>query len=171
MALVGAALLYRLVFSPVLGAWVQSRQAVEVGSVMLERLEEKIERRDAIRARLEQRFGPSVHRPLQTVDEARVAFPASAQEAIQRSGASATQVEVQGVRRVRDLPGVSMLSIRVRVMCEASALPAMLKELNYTDFAVVVESMQLTMANPGQRDQWQAVMVLSTPALGGENRS
>lgn len=161
--LIGVAVLYRVVLSPVVDVWQEARAAAELQSAMVERFEEQIETREKIRRRLEVRFGPGVHDTLRTVDEARVAFPRSVQEAINRGGATAKQVEVQGVRRLRDVAGVDLLLLRVQVECEAPMIPKIFSELRRADVPVVVESVGLVMSQPGQRQKWQANLVLSTP--------
>lgn len=165
--LIGLAVLYRVALTPVFDQWGQARADAAAQTAMLDQFEEKLERRTAIRKRLEPRFGPGVNQPLRTVDEARVAFPQSVQQAIQRGGAAARQVEVQGLRRVRDLPGVELLSLRVQVSCEPHAVPTMFKELGQAEVPTVVESVNLTMPQRGQRQRWEATLVLSTPTLTG----
>ncbi|MEM7624205.1 MAG: hypothetical protein AAF333_01110 [Planctomycetota bacterium] len=167
---IAVAVLYRVVLSPVMGQWGEARAAAEARSTMVERFEEQLERRDKIRGRLEPRFGLGVHDALRTVDEARVAFPRSVQEAIGRGGATAKQVEVQGVRRLRDVPGVDLLSLRVQVDCQAPVIPQLFSELCRADVPVIVESVSLVMPQPGQRQNWQANLVLSTPAKRQEER-
>ncbi|MEM9418794.1 MAG: type II secretion system protein GspM [Planctomycetota bacterium] len=165
--LIGIAVLYRFALSPVVDQWQEARDAVASQSVMLTQYEEKLEKRSGIRKRLEQRYGPGVNRPLPTADDAQVAFPRSVQQAIGRGGAQARQVEVQGLRRLRDYPGIELLSLRVQVTCEPNAIPAMLAELTRADMPVVVESVNLSMPQRGQRQRWEATLVVSTPTLKG----
>lgn len=169
--LIGLAVLYRVGLSPAVERWGEARASAEAQSAMVEQFEDKLEKRDEIRQRLETRFGPGVHAPLRSMDEARVVFPKAVQEAIGRGGASANQVEVQGARRVRQLPGVEMLSLRVQVMCNPNAIPMMLKELAAAEMPVVIESVNLSMMQRGQRQQWRATLVVSTPALAEAKKS
>lgn len=163
--LIGVAVLYRVGLSPATDRWGEARASAGAQSAMVEQFEDKLEKRDEVRERLEARFGPGVHAPLRSMDEARVVFPKAVQEAIGRAGASAKQIEVQGSRRVRELPGVEMLSLRVQVECEPPAIPNVFKELAAAELPVVVESVNLSMPQRGQRQQWQATLVVSTPAL------
>lgn len=169
--LIGVAVAYRLVLSPVVDRWGEARQSIAAQSSLVAQFEEKLEKRDDIRGRLEKRFGPGVNQPLKSIDEAQVAFPRSVQQAIERGGGQATQVEVQGSRRVRDLSGVEMLSLRVQVNCEPDAIPKMFAELAKAEMPVVVESVNLSMPQRGQRQQWRATLVVSTPTLAGSKKS
>ena len=168
--IIGVAVLYRVLLSPVVGHWQEARDGAAVQAAMVERFEEQLEKREQIRGRLEARFGPGVHDSLGTIDETRVAFPRSVQEAIGRGGANAKQIEEQGVRRLRDLPGVDLFSVRVQVDCEAPAIPKMFRELQRADVPVLIESVNLVMAQPGQRQNWQATLVLSTPTQRAPRR-
>ncbi|CAN0443370.1 unnamed protein product, partial [Ectocarpus fasciculatus] len=112
--IIGVAVLYRLALAPAVAQWGQARADTVSQTQRIVQFEERLEKRNDIRQRLMERFGPGVQAPLLSVDEARVAFPRSVQEAFGRAGASARQVEVQSVRRVRDLSGVELLSIRVQ---------------------------------------------------------
>lgn len=169
--LIGLAVLYRVGLSPLVDQWSEARATAASQSAMLAQFEDRLEKRSDIRDRLEKRYGPGVHRSLHTVDEAQVAFPRSVQQAISRGGAQAKRVEVQGLRRMRDLPGVELLSLRVQVVCEPHAIPGMLKELSQADIPVVIESVNLSMPQRGQRQQWEATLVVSTPTLSGGNQS
>lgn len=169
--LIGIAVLYRFGLSPVVGQWQEARSTVASQSGMLAQYEDKLEKRSNIRERLEQRYGPGVNRSLPTPDEAQVAFPRSVQQAVGRGGAQAKQVEVQGTRRMRDFPDIELLSLRVQIMCEPHAIPGMLAELTRADMPVVVESVNLSMPQRGQRQQWEATLVVSTPTLKGGKRS
>lgn len=165
--LIGIAVLYRFALSPVVDQWQAARDTVATQSAMLDQYEDKLEKRSDIRKRLEQRYGAGVNNPLPTADEAQVAFPRSVQQAIGRGGAQARQVEVQGLRRLREYPEIELLSLRVQVMCEPNAIPGMLAELTRADMPVVVESVNLSMPQRGQRRQWEATLVVSTPTLKG----
>jgi len=169
-AFIGLAVLYRLVLSPVVDQWREGRASAEAQLVMIEQFENKLEKRSEIRTRLAQRFGPGVHDPLRTADEARIAFPRYVQEAIRRGVASAQKIEVQGVRRVRDVPGVALLSLRAEVYCEPESIPRFLKELGAAEVPVIIESIGLSMRQQGQRGKWRATLLLSTPTLAEEKK-
>ncbi|MEM1109520.1 MAG: hypothetical protein AAGH99_12610 [Planctomycetota bacterium] len=165
--LIGLAVLYRVALTPLFDQWGQARADVTAQAAMLDQFEGKLERRSDIRKRLEPRYGPGVHQSLSTADEARVAFPRSVQQAIQQGGAATKQVEVQGLRRLRDLPGVELLSLRVLVTCKPDAIPGIFRELSQAELPTVVESVNLRMPNRGQRQKWEATLVVSTPTLAG----
>ncbi|MEM1027834.1 MAG: hypothetical protein AAGJ38_07100 [Planctomycetota bacterium] len=169
--LIGLAVLYRVGLSPVMGQWSEARATAASQSAMLAQYEERLEKRADVRKRIEPRYGPGVHRALVTVDEAQVAFPRSVQQAIRRGGAEVKQVEVQGLRRVREMPGIEMLSLRVQVVCEPNSIPRMFRELAGADIPVVIESVNLSMSQRNQRRKWDAALVVSTPTRSGGNPS
>lgn len=160
---IGVAVLFRVALSPGLDRWREARATAGAQSAMLEQFESKLDDRDKFRKRLEPRFGPGVHDSLRSADEARVDFPRAVQEALSRGGVAAQQVEVQGTRRVRDLPGVELLSLRVQVNCQPPSIPSLFRELSRADVPVLIESITLSMPQRGQRQNWQATLVLSTP--------
>ena len=168
---IGVVVLYRLALSPAIATWQQERADAAEQVALLEELETKLDRRAQILRRLEPRFGPGVREALRPASETQIAFPRTVQEAIARGGGSATQVEVQGLRRIRSLPGVELLSLRVRLDCPADAIPQVLQQLQQAALPVIIESMSLDMAQAGQRDQWRATLVVSTPSLAEVKRS
>ncbi len=168
--LVGVAVLYRLVLSPMLAGWAEARAEGAMYTTRIIQFEDKLDRREDLRKRLRERYGSAIDRPLLSIDELRVAFPRSVQDALSRASIEITQVEVQGVRRLRNVSGVSSFALRVRGTCNDRAIPAMLNELRKADQVVVIDSLDLTMSAPGRRDQWQLVLTLSTPGLGTEGR-
>ena len=163
--LIVAAAVYRFGLSPAVDQWQQVRAESQQQLALLEGLESKLERRAQIMRRLEARFGPGVGQPIPGSEAAAVAFPRTVQEAVSRGGGKATQIEVQGLRRLRDIPGVELLSLRLRIDCPADAIPEVLRQLRAAELPVMIESMNLEMARTGQRDEWQATVVVATPTL------
>ena len=163
--LILVAVIYRFGFSSAFAQWQQVRAESQQQLTLLDGLESKLERRGQILRRLEPRFGPGVGRPIPAAEDAAVAFPRTVQEAVGRGGGKATQLEVQGTRRLRDLPGIDLLSLRLRVDCPAESIPEVLRQLQAADLPVILESINFEMARAQQRDQWQATLVVSTPTL------
>ena len=170
-ALVAAAVLYRVVLSPAVDRWGEARAEGALYTQRLEQAENKLERRDVLFDRLADRFGPAVTQPLQPLEQVRVAFPQAVQAALGRAGVQPQQVEVQGVRRLRGVTGVSTLSLRIQANVGDASIARLFNELRNCGHTVVIDSVNLSMAQPGQRQQWQLMLSLSTPALEQEQRS
>lgn len=168
--LVLAVVLYRLLLSPLLAGWAEARAEAAVYTQRLAQLEDRLDRRDTLQRRLRETYGPAITQPLPTLEDARVRFPQAVQEALASAQLQPQQIEVQGVRRVRGVPGVSNLSLRVRSVAPPQAIPAALNALRSAGLIVVVESVDLSMAQPNQREQWQLLLTLSTPTLDAEVR-
>ncbi len=171
LVVVAAAAGYRLGLAPAVARWQGARASVGAAEAQIDTVENRLDRLDGVERRLEARYGPGVGRPLSTVEALRVAFPEAVRGAVEAAGAEPRQVEVQGVRKLRDVPGVSSLSLRVRAVAENDAVPELLRQLAAGPYPTVVESLNLTMDEPGGRDKWEAVLVVSTPGLdAGEVR-
>ena len=169
--LLAAAALYQLALSPVLATWSEARAEGAANLERLTQIEDKLERRTQLHDRLSQRFGPAVVEPLQSLEDVRVSFPKAVQDALGRAGVQPQQVEVQGVRRMRGVAGVSTLSLRVRANCNDQSIARLFNELRNCGHSVLVESVDLSMAQPGQRNQWSLMLTVATPALGQEGRT
>ena len=169
--LLAAAALYQLALSPVLATWSEARAEGAANLERLTQIEDKLERRTQLHDRLTQRFGPAVVEPLQSLEDVRVSFPKAVQDALGRAGVQPQQVEVQGVRRLRGVTGVSTLSLRIQANVGDASIARLFNELRNCGHTVVIDSVNLSMAQPGQRQQWQLMLSLSTPALEQEQRS
>ena len=167
LALLGLALLGRFVVMPAYGHWRDVRAAAVAQDEQLTQIERTLNRRDAVFDRLRSKYGDAVDAELLDVDQTRVVFPKAIEQALQQSGVAVQSIDLQAVRRVRQVSGVSMVSLRVRATCKPTAISKLLKALRETDRITVVERLDLTMANPGRRDQWTVGLVVATPALEG----
>lgn len=160
-----AAVVYRVALSPAVAVWSEARQAVIDHESVIDRVDVQIDRREAIHARLRERFGPAIDRPLPMLEDVQVAFPKVVRDAMGKGGAQPGSVDIQGVRKLRDVPGVSLVTLRVNAVCDANAIPAVLDGLRTADRIVIIDAIELSMAQPGNRSKWTMTLQLSTPAL------
>ena len=160
-----AAVLYKVALSPAMTTWSEARQAVANQDALIARIDAQIDRRQAIHARLRDRYGPAIDRPLPTLEDMQVKFPKVVRDAMGRGGAQPGSVDIQGVRRLRDVPGVSLMTLRVNTVCGGNAIPAVLDGLRTAEQIVIVDSIELSMAQPGNRGKWTMILQLSTPTL------
>lgn len=164
-AIVAVAVLGRLALMPAWSSWTEARAATAQHDAVVQDLENLIQQRDAMRNRLEARFGRGVYDAVESAEATRVAFPQAVQKALSRGGVRARQVEVQSVRPLREVPGFALLSLRIQVSCKPGQVPAMLRELARAERPTLIESFDLAMAKAGRRDEWNATLVVSTPTL------
>ncbi|MCC6682024.1 MAG: hypothetical protein IT445_14075 [Phycisphaeraceae bacterium] len=165
LLVVAAALLWRFAAWPAMQHWRDARAAVAAYDQQLTSLEQRLADRDAAASRLRQRYGDAIEKPLLSLDETRVLFPQAVQEALRQSGMNVERLELQNVRRLRQSPQVSMISLRVEGSCEGSALPRVLASLRQSQRLTVVDRYETTMANEGDRRNWTVRMILSTAAI------
>ena len=165
LVVVAAAAGYRLVLSPMVEQWQAARASVATAEAQVDAVGQRLDRLDSVRRRLSERYGPGVGRPLATVEALRVAFPEAVRAAVEAGGAEARRVEVQGVRKLRDVPGVASLSLRVTAVGGDGAIPEVLRQVAAGPYPAVVESLNLSMDEPNRREKWEMVMVVSTPGL------
>ncbi len=170
VVLVAAAGAYRFGLSPALDHWREARSVAAQRQAVVDDLHAKLGRRDALMARLEPRFGPGVHEPLDAAENVQITFPRAVQQAISRGGGKPTQIEVQGLKRIRGVTGVELLSLRVRIDCPSRSIPEILQQLRAAELPVIVESLDMVMANNNRRDEWRLSMTLSTPSLTTKNQ-
>lgn len=167
LALIGLGLLARFIVVPGLEHWRDVRAVMSDGTARLMIVEQKIKRRDAVVDRQRQRFGQAVGQPLATIEEVRVSFPKTVQQALGQAGLGVSSIELQGVRKLREAPGVSLVSLRVRGMCGAPALPQALEALRSAEQLVIVDRFEIGLVKSDSRDQWSVTLVVSTPAIQG----
>lgn len=163
--LIGAAVLGRFVLMPVVDQWQQARAAIVTYDAQLEDLERRVDRRDAAVRRLREKFGPGIEKDLLDVDAARVEFPRVVQETLAGQGFKLDNIRVQRVQRLREAPGVALVTLLVQGECEAGQIPKMLAALRGSEMLMLVDRVDLTMAKPGEREKWTASLTLATPAL------
>lgn len=163
--LIGLGLLLRVVVMPVVAHWRELRSSAYEGAARVAAIEQKLNRRDALVDRQRARFGPGVDKPLQPVEQVQISFPQSVQKALGKGGLGVSSVEPQGVRKLREVPGVVLVSLRVRCGGGPDALPQALAAIQGYEQLIIVDSFNLTMTKPGERNQWSVNMLVSTPAL------
>ena len=140
--------------------WGEARERLAAEADRVAELGERARRRDAVAGRLRQRLGPAAAAPLPTVVEAQADFPTAVREALGGAGLGVASVSVQGVQRVRELPGVSLVRVLVEGSAEGGSVPAVLAGTRSLPRVTRVEEVVLTQEDGG----WSTRMTLSTPA-------
>jgi len=155
---------WRFAVEPVMTQWRDAREQAEVQRAMVSAIEHRASRLDAMQQRLETKLGPGVAKPIRHVEDARLNFPREVQEMLQKAGMKITRVELQGVRKLREAPGVSMLSIRLEGATNGIATPKVLMQLQTSETLMIVDDLRLA---HGNGHAWTMAMVLSTPVTEG----
>lgn len=166
-AVIGLGLIVRLIVMPFTAHWGELRETVSSHEQRITFIEQKLDRRDAVVTRQRPRFGPGIESPLQPVDSVQLSFPQAVQKALGSGGLGVSSVEPQGIRKLRDVAGVVMVSLRVRCGGGPDSLPQALASIQGAEQLIIVDSFDLSMAKPGDRSNWSVTMLLSTPALEG----
>lgn len=164
-ALVIGAVAWRGGLGQAVAEWGDARARLAAESDRVADLEQQAQRRDAIGLRLQQRFGPAATRPLGAVVEVQADFPAAVREALGGAGLKVASVSVQGVQRVREVSGVSLVRVLVEGTAEGHAVPAVLAGTRSLPRVTRLEEVRLTRNG----DNWSLRMVLSTPARRGNS--
>lgn len=159
-ALVLGAVAWRGGLGGAVAAWGEARERLNAESARLADLGRRAQQRDAVAGRLRQRLGPAADAPLPGVVAAQAAFPGEVRAALGRAGLEVGSVAAQGVQRVRELPGVSRVRVRVEGVAPGGAVPAVLAATRSLPRVTRVEELQLTK----EGDKWSLRMALSTPA-------
>lgn len=164
-AVIALGLLAKFAVMPAAAHWSGLRTVAAQGEARLADIQHKLDRRDAILARQRQRFGPGVEQPIESVQEVWVSFPQAVQQALSKAGLKIESVELQGVRKLRKVPGVSLVSLRVRGTCGPDALPKVLASLQSAKQLIIVDRFDISMVKTGARDKWSVTLMVSTPAI------
>ena len=179
LAVVGAAVLLRGGLQPAVAAWREARTAVANHEKQLDTLDTQLDRRDARLRRLRQKYGPAIETKLLPVSEVRVRFPQAVQETLKQGGMSVASVALQGVRRQREVPGVSMVSLRVEGTVGGESLPKVLAALRGCEVLALIEDARIEKGggkgggrgrrsrggDGGNGQSFELSLMLVTPAL------
>lgn len=161
------AALGRFLILPGLQTWGEARAEVAGHSQRVEDLSTQLNRVEAMQRRLVDKLGPTVGKKPITVDEARVQFPKAVQDALAKGGAGVSSIELQQVRKLRDAPGWSLVTVRVQASCKGDKIAEVLNSFRGSQQLIMVDRLNLDMANSGNRGNWKLEMILSTPAVQG----
>ncbi|MEM1026616.1 MAG: hypothetical protein AAGJ38_00870 [Planctomycetota bacterium] len=162
------AVLLNFGFGPVFASWQDARDMARDHRDRMSSLETMLDRRDVKQSQLELRFGKGVGRDLPTVSEARVAFPEVVQKTLGASGMELSTVSLQGVRAVREVAGVSMVSLRVDGTVAGAQLPDTLAALRGGELLTLVEEVRMDKGRDrgrGDGPSYELTLVLATPVL------
>ncbi len=164
-AVISVGLMVRFVVMPTVSHWRDLRAVVSEGEARVVAFEQKLDRLDALVMRQRVRYGGGVDKLLEPVDRVQISFPQSVQKALGKGGLGVSSVDPQGVRKLREAPGVLWVSLRVVCSGGPEALPKALAEIQSSEQLIIVDSFNLTMLKPGDRSKWAVTMMVSTPAL------
>ena len=170
MAVIGLGLIIRLVVMPFAAHWQDLRSSASSCEQRISLIEQKLNRRDALIERQCVRFGPGLRAPLEPVEITQRLFPQTVQKVLGKGGLGVSSVEPQGIHKLREAPGVVMVSLRVRCNGGPDSLPQALAEVQKAEQLIIIDSIDLSMTQPGDRKSWSVTLLVSTPALvGGES--
>ena len=155
----------KLILMPFVSHWRDLRSTVSSYEQQMSQIELKLNRRDAIAGRQLHRFGPGAAARLEPVEQVQRVFPQAVQKTLGAGGLGVSNVEPQGVRKLRDAPGLVLVSLRVRCGGGPDSLPQALAAIQKAERLIIVDSFDLSMPNPDDRKSWSVNMLLSTPAL------
>lgn len=153
---------------PFFASWQDARETVRTHHDRMSSLQTLLARRDVKQSQLEQKFGGAVGRELLTVSEARVAFPEAVQATLGAGGMSLSTVSLQGVRTLREVSGVSMVSLRIDGSVAGARLPDAFAALRASELLALVEEVRLDKGRDrgrGEGPSYEVTLVLATPAL------
>jgi len=159
-----AALVLKFGVMPMVNAWQAARDKVDAYQASLVSLQTTLDQRAMAMQVLRQKYGEAVDEDLLSEEHTRVVFPQAVQQALRQGGLNVTNVQVPSVRRVRELPGVSMVTVRVEGTCEGGAMPRVLASLAACERWTIVDRFETSMAQPGNRQSWNVRLTLSSPA-------
>lgn len=169
MVLGGAVLLVALlahyVIVPGIDRWQAARAAAAQYESKLVDLQTRLDRRDSVLQRLEAKYGPAVHRPVDDVETLSTAFPEQMQALLGSAGIGFTSIELQSVQKVRDVPGLAMVSVRVQGTSNPNQMAKFMAAAATAERIVLLDRLQMTRKD--RPDQWNVSFVLSTPAREG----
>ncbi|MEM6332670.1 MAG: hypothetical protein AAF823_04955 [Planctomycetota bacterium] len=146
---------------PGIDRWQAAREQVAQHESVLSDLDRKLDRRDAIAQRLEAKYGNAVHEPTASIDAIRNAFPEEVRDLLQKSGIEYETIELQPEQRVRDTPGIALVSVRIAATTNPNAIANLLAKSAEADRVILVNSLQMTQQ---RGTNWSITLVLVTPA-------
>ena len=159
----GAILLVRLTVIPFLDSWATARQESNAHQAQLDDLNRKLRRVLGQRQRLIRMYGPAVKLPLADVQTARVDLFQAAQDVLKSSGIKMTDYQPQRERLLREIPGVGLVTLRIRGNCQLPQLAKCLYRMSEAKTLVIVERLTVT-NNEKQPGKLEVIMVLATLA-------
>ncbi len=168
LGVVVVAVTLNLLVRPVFASWQEARTALADHDRRLESLELRLDRRDTKQRQLAQKHGPAVGQPLPSVAVARVKFPETVQAVLNSGGMSVSSMSLQGVRRMREVAGVSLVTLRVDGETSGARLADVLAALRGSELLALVEDVRLEKGGDngrGEGPSYQMTLVLATPAL------
>lgn len=171
-AIVGGGLLLLITLGAWYGlmpAWERWRAARELAiaqETSLESLTARLDRCDAMMDRLAGKFGPAVRRPVAGVEAVRAALPDEVQAMLGRAGVEYQSIELQSVQRLREAPGLTLVSVRVSATANPNAVAKLLALAAEADRVLLVD--RLEMSRGERPDRWTLSVVFATPARGHE---
>ncbi len=163
------ALAVRLVIIPWLDADSQSSQA-DLMAAQLDQYTSQLRRVVSLRARLAKQYGPAAEKPLKDIQEAKLVLFDSAAAILKQGGFQKPEYLPQKPKRLPDIKGVRLVSLRVSGTCRLQQLTSMLQEMANADALLIVDHLTINTI-PKKQGQLKVTMVLGTLAIEGKETS
>ena len=138
-----AILLLRFAAIPLAESWSLAREQASDSRIQLTNLELKISRVLNQRARLEKIYGPAVNLPLQDLEAARVSLFKATQDVLKKNGFKAEDYQPQPAKRIREIPGLQLVSLQVRGKCKLNQLTKCLAGLRKVETLTIVDRLSI----------------------------
>ena len=165
-AVIAVAVILNLGLRPVFAAWGEARETMAAHRDRVDTLEQRLDRREVKARQLTQKYGPSVTAPLPTETDAKVSFPEATQKALRSGGMGVSSISLQGARRLRDVPGVSLLTVRVDGSVSGAKLAEAFATLRGSELLALVEDARLEKSGGGpEGPSYNVTLLLATPVL------
>ena len=159
-----AAVIYRVVLSPLVTAAFDARQTVAERSALVSRVASQVDRRDAIHAHFAIASGRRLTNLYQRSTTCRSfsrswsAMPLTRAGAGRLGGCAGCS---QTARRARGVAAEPAGQCRGQRRCD----PRCARRAAHARHVVILDSIDLTMAQPGNREKWTMALQVSTPVL------
>ena len=124
-----------------------------------------VQRLDAAHALLQGNYGPALQEPLQDIEETSIRFNKTVQDVLQAGGLEYETIAVKGVRPLRDVPGVALVSFQIRGKCQIGSLAKALHQMRTAEQLMIVDQISARPPDKNKPAELEVTLILSTPAL------
>lgn len=159
----GAIVLLRFTVIPFMDSWTDARDRSRVYGEELVELNRSLRRAVAQRERLARTYGPGIRQPLQDEQAARMNLFRSAKDVFGAGGVGITEYQPQRTRALRDIPNVSLVTLRIKGKCDLPKLAGCLYEMSRAKNLMFVQSMNVN-NDKKKSGQLDVTLVLATLA-------
>lgn len=153
----------RFVLIPWTDSWLGARDRITADARQVSDYQARISRAMGQRARLAAAYGPSVHKPPQSVEAARVALFKAVQDVLAANGFRPTDYQPQADRALKEVPGVRAVPLEIRGQCGLEQLTKCLAGMRKSDTLLILDRLSATGDDNGS-GQLAVTMTLTTLA-------